>query len=150
VQIDAVERYTTYLPALTVVPVDVVKGATALRLSHPDADDGTDVSTCRGGTCSVRVDWPVSIPLDPATGVRGDLRVREISADSATVSLHAGGQPEGHHRLRTDQHRRLRNHIHQGLLRPTLVPGAELRLPELTIRLSALNDGAAVLQLIRR
>ena len=140
------EQSAAYLPALTIELVDVLDGAVVLRLSHPEAVDGTDLSTCTDGSCAVSISAPASIPLDPALGVRGDLRVDEVSAEIVAVSVVPEGLIEPRIVCGTASDACTGSYDDSGL-RASLVRGAELRLPELSVRLSALDDGVAVLSL---
>lgn len=54
--------------------------------SWPQAQDGTDISACYDGTCEVELRAPVTIPMDPATGIASLTLNRVDDVDGAQLS----------------------------------------------------------------
>lgn len=52
----------------------------------PKAADGTDVSACYDGTCEVELRAPVTIPMDPSTGIASLSLDRVDDVDGAQLS----------------------------------------------------------------
>jgi hypothetical protein len=134
-------------PALTVESRAVVGGAAVLRLARPEPSDGTDLASCRDGTCTVAVDGPATIPLDPGLGAGPDLRVAAIAGDTVRLAFRVPvGSP-----LRVDcggdDLVRCPTTAKGGRVDSTVLLGGEVVLPRLRIVPAAVDGGRAVLRL---
>lgn len=145
IQITAPVGYVSRFPALTVEPRAVVGSAAVLRVAHPEPTDGTDLAACRDGTCTVAVDGPATIPLDPGLGAGPELRVAAISGDTVRLNFRV---PVGSN-LRVacggDDLVRCPTTAKGGRVDSTVLLGGEVVLPRLRIIPAAVDGASAVL-----
>jgi hypothetical protein len=147
VEVRAPAGYVARFPALTVASSAVVGGSAVLRVSHPDAVNGTDLAACHDGDCTVRIGGPVTIPLDPQFGAGEQLRIAAIEAEAVRVEFRVPVGSDLRVSCGGDDLARCPTTARGGRVSSTVLLGGQITLPRLRIVPAALDAGNAVLRL---